>query len=74
MAVKHGAVAGELVVLVEHVQAEGTVAVPVVHRLECDQRELQVVGDVTEQRLGLQDDVALLDELLAGPEPRRPSP
>ena len=46
--VEHGAVAGKLVVLVEHVQAEGTVALPVVHRLECDQRELQVDGDLRE--------------------------
>ena len=30
-------------------------------------------GDVAEQRLGLQDDVALLDELLAGPEPGDPA-
>ena len=95
--VQHRAVAGELVVLVEHVQAEGAVAVPVVHRLEGDQRELLVdgdlrellvlhavrptpedlpdaqLGDVAEQRLGLQDDVALLDELLAGPEAGDPA-
>ena len=31
------------------------------------------LGDVAEQRLGLQDDVALLDELLAGPEAGDPA-
>ena len=95
--VEHGAVAGDLVVLVEHVQVEGTVAVPVIHRLECDERELPVDGhlrellvlhavrpspehlpdtqrgDVAEQRLGLQEDVALLDELLTGPEAGDPA-
>jgi hypothetical protein len=69
----------------------------VVHRLEGDQGELVVdgdlgelrvlhavgpppqdlpgaqLGDLAEQRLGLQDDVALLDELLAGPEAGNPA-
>src|SRR5660397_152834 len=44
--VEHRAVAGQLVVLVEHVQVEGTVTVPVVHRLEGDQCEPLVDGEL----------------------------
>ena len=90
--VEDGAVAGDLVVLVEDVKVKRTIAVPVVHRLEGDQCELLVdghlreylvlhavrpppedlpdthFGDVAEQRLGLQNDVALLDELLTSSE------
>ena len=44
--VQHRAVAGEFVVLVEDVQAEAAVAGPVVHRLEGDQRELLVDGQL----------------------------
>ena len=40
--VQHRAVARQLVVLVEHVDAEVALAGPVVHRLEGDQRELAV--------------------------------
>jgi len=39
---QHGTVAGELVVLVEDMQAEAAVAGPVVHGLEGDQREFLV--------------------------------
>src|SRR4029453_14680480 len=49
--VEHRAVAGKLIVLVEHVQVEGTVAMPVVHRLEGDQRELVDDGDLGELRV-----------------------
>ena len=44
--VQHGAVAGELVVLVEDVEAEAAVAGPVVHRLESDQRQFLVDGQL----------------------------
>src|SRR5680860_1210623 len=42
--VQHGAVSGQFVVLVEHVQVEGAVGGPVVHRLERDQRQPPVDG------------------------------
>ena len=58
--VQHGAVAGQLVVLVEHVQAEAAVAGPVVHRLEGDQRELLV-----DRQLG---DGPVLDAVRPAPE------
>ena len=56
--VEHRAVAGKLIVLVEHVQVERAVAVPVVHRLKGDQGELVVDGDLGE-----------LPVLHAGPPP-----
>ena len=57
---QHGAVAGELVVLVEDVQAEAAVAGPVVHGLEGDQRELLV-----DRQLG---DGPVLDAVRPAPE------
>jgi hypothetical protein len=95
--VEHRAVAGKLIVLVEHVQVEGAVVVPVVHRLKGDQGQLVVdgdlgellvlhavgpapqdlpeaqLGDVAEHRLGLQDDVALGNQLLVGPDAGDPA-
>ena len=47
----HRAVARELVVLVEDVEADRAVAGPVVHRLEGDQRELLVDGHLGELRV-----------------------
>ena len=46
--VQHGAVAGQLVVLVEDVQAEPAVGLPVVHRLERDQRQPPIDGDLSQ--------------------------
>ncbi len=46
--VQDGAVARQLVVLVEHVQAEAAVAGPVVHGLERDQGELLVDGELSD--------------------------
>ena len=58
--VQHRAVAGQFVVLVEHVQAEAAVAGPVVHRLERDQGELLV-----DRQLG---DGPVLDAVRPAPE------
>ena len=90
--VQDRAVAGELVVLVKDVQPESTVGLPVVHRLEGDQRQTPINGDLSQcgilhavrpspdnlsrvefrEVLGLdlrqQNDVALGDELFAGPD------
>ena len=44
--VQDGAVARELVVLVKDVQAESAVGPPVVHRLEGDQRQPPIYGDL----------------------------
>ena len=57
---QHGAVAGELVVLVEDMQAEAAVAGPVVHGLEGDQREFLV-----DRQLG---DGPVLDAVRPAPE------
>ncbi len=43
-----GAVAGKLVVLVKDVQAEPAVGLPVIHRLEGDQRQPPINGDLRE--------------------------
>ena len=48
--VQHRAVAGELVVLVEDVQAEAAVVGPVVHRLPGDQRQAAVDGQLGDRR------------------------
>ena len=70
--VQHRAVAGQLVVLVEHVQAERAVGGPVVHRLERDQGQPPVDG-----QLG---DLRVLDAVRPAPQrsarraaPRRPA-
>ena len=44
--VQDGAVAGQLVVLVKDVQPEPAVGLPVIHRLEGDQRQPRIDGDL----------------------------
>src|SRR6478609_449410 len=66
--VEHRAVAGELVVLVEDVEAERAVLVPVVHRLEGDERQLPVDGGL--RQLGVLHAVRPAPEHLPDPQGR----
>ena len=49
--VQHGAVAGQLVVLVKDVKPEPAIGLPVIHRLEGDQRQPRIDGDLGQRRI-----------------------